>query len=72
MEITGAKWTLQGAEAVLRLRALRSSKDFDEYWKFHEACEYKRNHQDLYENGIVPVTTASKTHDNRKKFKIVK
>ena len=27
MEITGSKWTLQGAEAVLRLRALRSSKD---------------------------------------------
>lgn len=72
MEITGAKWTLQGAEAVLRLRALRSSKDFDEYWKFHEECEYKRNHQDLYENGIVPATVDSKSHDNRKKFKIIK
>jgi len=72
MEITGAKWTLQGAEAVLRLRALRSSKDFDEYWKFHEACEYKRNHQDLYENGIVPATNASESHDKRKNFKIIK
>ncbi len=72
MEITGAKWTLQGAEAVLRLRALRSSKDFDEYWKFHEECEYKRNHQDLYENGIVPATIDSKSDDNRKKFKIIK
>ncbi len=31
MEITGAKWRLPGAKAVLRLRALRSSNDFDEY-----------------------------------------
>jgi len=57
MEITGAKWRLPSAEAVLRLRALRSSNDFDEYWRFHEACEYKRNHQDLYAGGIVPPTS---------------
>jgi len=56
MEITGAKWTLQGAEAVLRLRALRSSKDFDAYWSFHEGCEYKRNHKTLYEDETVPAT----------------
>lgn len=31
MNLTGARWSLQGAEAVLRLRALRSSEDFDEY-----------------------------------------
>ena len=37
MDITGAKWKLVSAKAVLRLRALRSSNDFDEYWKFHEA-----------------------------------
>ncbi len=61
MEITGAKWTLQGAEAVLRLRALRSSKDFDAYWTFHEDCEYKRNHQALYADGLVPATTNSKS-----------
>ena len=29
---TGARWSLQGAEAVLRLRALRASSDFDDYW----------------------------------------
>ncbi len=59
MEVTGAKWRLPGAEAVLRLHALRSSNDFDEYWDFHEACEYKRNHQDLYAGGVVPPTTNS-------------
>ena len=56
MDITGAKWRFTIAEAVLRLRALRSSKDFDEYWGFYEACEYKRNHQTLYADGEVPPT----------------
>ena len=43
--ITGARWRLRGAEAVLRLRALRSSGDFDEYWRFHEAREWERTHR---------------------------
>ncbi len=39
MELTGARWRLVGAEAVLKLRALRASGDFDAYWDFHEARE---------------------------------
>ena len=39
MNLTGARWSLTGAEAVLRLRALRSSNDFDAYWEFHEQQE---------------------------------
>lgn len=31
---TGAPWSLTGAEAILRLRALRTSGDFDEYFLF--------------------------------------
>jgi hypothetical protein len=54
MDITGARWGLEGAEAVLRLRALRSSGDFDEYWVFHEACEYERNHSEFYADREVP------------------
>jgi len=56
MEVTGARWSLTGAEAVLRLRALRSSRDFDEYWNFHEKKEYERNHRSLYADGVVPPT----------------
>ena len=56
MELTGARWSLAGAEAVLRLRALRSSGDFDEYWRFHEAQEYRRNHQARYADRQVPPT----------------
>ena len=50
MDVTGARWSLQGAEAVLKLRSLRSSGDFEDYWKFHEEQEYERNHQRLYAN----------------------
>jgi hypothetical protein len=32
MDRTGARWSLTGAEAVLRLRAVRASGDFDAYW----------------------------------------
>jgi len=47
---------LVGAEAVLRLRALRSSHDFDEYWGFHESREYERNHAAKYADGHPPAT----------------
>jgi hypothetical protein len=54
MERGGARWGLAGAEAVLRLRALRSSGDFEEYWQFHETQEHKRNHLDRYADGQIP------------------
>jgi hypothetical protein len=56
MNLTGARWSLNGAEAVLRLRALRSSGDSDEYWRFHERAEYERNHAALYADHRVPTT----------------
>ena len=52
--ITGARWRMRGAEAVLRLRALRCSGDFDEYWQFHEAQEWQRTHRQRYADGQVP------------------
>jgi hypothetical protein len=45
MEITGARWGLEGGEAVLKLRALVINGDFDAYWDFHEQQEYQRNHR---------------------------
>lgn len=51
---TGAVWSAAGAEAVLRLRALRTSGDFDDYWQFHLAKEHERTHQSRYANGDVP------------------
>lgn len=72
MAVTGARWSLNGAEAVLRLRALRSSRDFDEYWTFHEAREYERTHQTLYADGIVPPTIASLPASKRNHLKVIK
>jgi hypothetical protein len=51
---TGARWSLIGAEAILRLRALRTSGDFDAYWQFHLAKEYDRTHASRYGGGGVP------------------
>jgi hypothetical protein len=44
MEVTGARWRLKDAEAILKLRALRASGDFDDYWAFHLKQEQKRNY----------------------------
>jgi hypothetical protein len=54
MDRTGARWSLTGAEAVLRLRALRASKDFDAYWEFHLEQDAERNHRSRYEHGAIP------------------
>ncbi len=54
MDLTGARWRLPGAEAVLRLRSILSSGDFDDYWRFHEEAEAHRNHASRYANGEVP------------------
>jgi len=50
--ITGAHWSLAGAEAVLRLRALRASGDLEAYWAFHERREYERNHAERYQADV--------------------
>lgn len=74
MNLTGARWSLHGAEAVLRLRALRSSGDFDEYWRFHERAEYDRNHAALYADHRVPTTARPRASAprSRRNLKLVK
>ncbi|MGO8993793.1 MAG: ISKra4 family transposase [Polyangiaceae bacterium] len=54
MDRTGARWSLTGAEAVLRLRAIRASKDFDTYWAFHLERDKERNHASRYEDAKIP------------------
>ena len=75
MNVTGARWSLDGGEAVLRLRALHSSGDFDEYWKFHEIREYERNHLAHYAGQQVPAVTSPKQSSPRRRqprLKLVK
>ncbi len=47
MERSGMRWTLHGAEAMLRLRAIHLSHDFDDYWQFH----VQQDQQRLYPKG---------------------
>lgn len=54
MDLTGAVWRLPSAEAVLRLRSIRSSGDFEEYWQFHEKAEAERTHLSRYADGKLP------------------
>jgi hypothetical protein len=72
MDVTGARWSLRGAEAVLRLRALRTSQDFDEYWRFHEAQEYNRNHASKYADRRPPQTRAPASLRNRARLTRIK
>jgi hypothetical protein len=53
MDITGARWGLKGAEGVLKLRAVKISGDFSDYWKFYEQQQYIKNHKTLYQTPSV-------------------
>ena len=55
MDITGARWSVDGAEAVLKLRAVRANGDFDDYWSFHLNRERQRVHESSYANGVIPL-----------------
>ena len=48
MAITGARWGLPGAEAILQLRAIKANGDLDAYWAYHLAQEHQRNHLSRY------------------------
>ena len=54
MDITGARWSAKGAEAVLKLRAVRANGDFPSYWAYHLNQERRRVHESRYANGALP------------------
>ena len=66
LDITGARWGLLSAEAILRLRSLRSSGDFEEYWTFHEAQEFKRNYTVAYQGNVPDVQLPVRSLDKPK------
>jgi hypothetical protein len=51
MERSGMRWTPEMAEAMLRLRAIYLSGDFDEYWEYHVLQDQLR----LYPEELVGV-----------------
>ena len=52
MGITGARWSLEGAQAMLWLRAIAASGDTGAYWDYHIAQEHQRNHLSRYQDGL--------------------
>jgi hypothetical protein len=54
MDITGARWGLAGAEAILKLRALKANSDFNDYWQYHLAQERHHVHHARYDNHVIP------------------
>ncbi len=51
MGITGARWGIDGAQAILQLRAIRANGDLDTYWTWHTSQEHQRNHLSHYQPG---------------------
>ena len=54
MDLTGARWGLISAEAVLKIPALGANGGFDRYWIFHGPQERRRVHEARYALGLVP------------------
>ena len=52
MGITGARWSLPGAQAMLWLRAINASGDTDSYWDWHIQQEHQRNHLSRYQDTL--------------------
>ena len=52
MEQAGMRWTQDGAQAMLDLRAVRINGDWDTYWQFHR----QQHHERLY--GAAPAAVA--------------
>jgi hypothetical protein len=52
MGITGARWGLEGAQAMLWLRAIAASGDTSAYWNWHIQQEHQRNHLSRYQPGL--------------------
>ncbi len=52
MGITGARWGLEGAQAMLWLRAIHASGDTDAYWGYHITRERQRNHLSRYQDSL--------------------
>jgi hypothetical protein len=42
LELTGMSWTIQGAESVMRLRAVHINKDWNAFWTYRRGSERRR------------------------------
>ena len=52
MGITGARWSTDGAQAILWLRVIHANHDQDDYWNHHIQQEHQRNHLSRYAGNL--------------------
>ena len=52
MDITGARWSLTGAETILQLRTLIANGELHEYWRHHLRQQQHRNHTSRYRDNL--------------------
>jgi hypothetical protein len=52
MAITGARWSTDGAQAILWLRVITANRDTDAYWTWHLRQEHQRNHLSHYSDSF--------------------
>lgn len=71
MDLTGARWGLDTAEAILRLRALRTSGDFAAYWSLHEQMERDRVHGSRYADDDPPSSRRPTPSGGRSHLRLV-
>jgi hypothetical protein len=50
MGITGARWSTDGAQAILWLRVIRANADHDTYWQHYKQQEHQRNHLSRFQD----------------------
>ena len=55
MDLTGSRWGLKGAEAVLKLRAARCNGDWETYMNYHLTQEQHRIHRSQYADNVIPM-----------------
>src|SRR6266581_3947619 len=52
MGITGARWSLQGAQAKVLARAIAARRRTGAYWDWHITREHQRNHLSRYQDNL--------------------
>ena len=53
MDITGARWGLDGAEAILKLRAVIANGDFDDYMNYYKERYRSEHHLARYDEDTI-------------------
>jgi hypothetical protein len=59
MGVTGARWSLPGAQSVLWMRAIAASGDTAAYWDFHIRAQHQRNHLSKYQDPAAVLALAA-------------